>query len=374
MGAEQSLLAAAALPAPGFPAELQELHSFCLPLREDDALRKRRVRPGYDTMTNISTEEWIRTLRIIQKAVDGNPTLPLDWFKKRPIGSYLPIPQVIKPTPRHFLFASTAAIVLDQECSSCAAGISPSDPGPKRTAPYDHAWEAIKAVIEHMLLVDYGFGSRPLEFRKRGYNEDEWTKKIMPDFMATCRHISEFAAQCRTGVFPSHRACKEQLALSVLPNWSAQCYSDVALMCHWFHTRRREISLTEYTRGLTGYTGVVQEMIREIPKTGPGRLKRKLYVDIHIAIPKYVRIWRGCCAKQVVQAALYLASQHDISIDYPDHVSHWRSRTKCMCMNCLEDGNTQQASWRATADLHVAPPSYREAMAQSYGKLGGTDI
>jgi hypothetical protein len=37
---------------------------------------------------------------------------------------------------------------------------------------------------------------------------------------------------------------------------------------------------------MAGYTGVMQELIDELPIRGPDRLLRKLSVDVHVLIPE----------------------------------------------------------------------------------------
>lgn len=380
MGAKQSV-PALQLPAIGIPEELLELHFLCLPMREghEQALRKRPVRrlgPGYDTMINISTQDWIQMLRIIQKAVNRNPTLSLDWFKRKPfISNLLPDVFLRVPPPRHFLFASTAAVLLDQIWTSASGNAaqhkrgnasSRSDPGYGLHGPYRFIHGVFKIVVEHMLLVDYGFGPHPLKLSDLSYIKDCQLNIVLPQFFAFCRELGEFAEKCRAGPFPSQQVCKDYLHPFALPIWSAQCYANAALMCHWFYTRRQDINLTQYTRGLTGYTGVIPEMIRELPITGPGRLRRKLLFDIYVAIPEYVDHSRGgCCSEQLIQAAQRLAFQYGILPEEPDRPSgpsgvlhHTR------CAKCVDVLNVQSAGGPVGVEGGIAPPSYKEAMGE----------
>ncbi|KAG7284718.1 hypothetical protein NEMBOFW57_009327 [Staphylotrichum longicolle] len=56
-------------------------------------------------------------------------------------------------------------------------------------------------------------------------------------------------------------------------------------MFYYFHTRRKPISDLARKEGHTEYTGILQEMIAEVPTRGTDRLQRKLSLDVNWFIP-----------------------------------------------------------------------------------------
>ena len=60
-------------------------------------------------------------------------------------------------------------------------------------------------------------------------------------------------------------------------------------MLYYYDTHRKPPSPVDYDNGMTGYFGVLQELISEVPFRGTCRLQRKLSVDINELIPKTVK-------------------------------------------------------------------------------------
>ena len=61
------------------------------------------------------------------------------------------------------------------------------------------------------------------------------------------------------------------------------------LLVYYYHSRRTPVNAGARGHGWTGYTGVLQEMILEVPTRGNDRLERKLSLDIHYFIPTLVK-------------------------------------------------------------------------------------
>lgn len=60
-------------------------------------------------------------------------------------------------------------------------------------------------------------------------------------------------------------------------------------MIYYYRLHRQPVDAEDHKEGWIGYTGVLQEMIAEIPARGRDRLERKLSLDAHLLIPRFVR-------------------------------------------------------------------------------------
>jgi hypothetical protein len=60
-------------------------------------------------------------------------------------------------------------------------------------------------------------------------------------------------------------------------------------MIYYYRLHRKPVGAEDEKEGRTGYTGVLQEMIAEVPTRGTDRLERKLSLDAHLLIPRFVR-------------------------------------------------------------------------------------
>jgi hypothetical protein len=84
--------------------------------------------------------------------------------------------------------------------------------------------------------------------------------------------------------------------------------SDFTIMRYYYYTHRRSIDVVDYENGMAGYTGIIQELISEIPSRGSDRLQRKLSVDVNELMPKVVR--DPGIRQRMVTAAEGIAAQH----------------------------------------------------------------
>ncbi|KAJ4401667.1 hypothetical protein N0V82_010849 [Gnomoniopsis sp. IMI 355080] len=219
---------------PGIPAEFQELHALCEPAQDPEQaahlalpFRLPKAATLEDAMTVVgglllnNNQDWIRDLEKIQKVLDNSTTFSLDWFKhnkERPHSA----PYVA--TPRYFYLVSMAAIFFDQECSSnrtleAASFVKPLPPQIpvrgfwKPRPPHRYVGYGILPLFEHMLLVDYGFGSQPLEFRKWDRYKHEMRlsarldnrvirRILVPEIYTFCQGLVELVNHWRTEAFP----------------------------------------------------------------------------------------------------------------------------------------------------------------------------
>lgn len=341
---------------PELELELQDIHKLCLPKRDEafntNALRPER--PEYATLVSTELKQrWIRSLRTIQGAV----------FKKLDLPPY----GFVFPTGCLFLI-STATILFDQECSSAVVSdprplppLGPHELLPRPAAKYLYK---LQPLFEHMFLVDYGFGEHPFEGAPIFFKDST----TLPDFLCFGRLIAEFAYACGNDSITKPYLVKasQQISQSSFYWRSDQRFADIAIMAYWLYTRRREISPSEYKVGLTGYTGVLQEMVSEIPEKGAGRLRRKLSVDVNELIPRYAS---GYLRELLIGAARDLAAQHGLSL-----TTSWEKKGRVIPGPCSRStqvdldgssrhlGNHESRPRSLSPRKATPPPSYEEAM------------
>lgn len=335
--------------------ELQDIHEICLPKRDEkfNTNTLRPERPEYATLMRTELNQgWIRSLRTIQGAV----------FKK------LDVPPYGWVFPNGYMFLiSTATILFDQECSSAVVSdprtlpsLGPHELLPRPAAKYDYE---LRPLFEHMFLVDYGFGEHP--FKGASIFFEGFT--TLPDFLCFGRLVAEFAYDCRNDSItkPYLLKASRQISRSSYRR-SEQSFADIARMAYWLYTRRREISPSEYEVGMTGYTGVLQEMVSEIPEKGAGRLRRKLSVDVNELIPHFASGYRK---ELLLGAARDLAAQHGLSLTtslekeggvIPGPCS--RSTHVDLDGGSRHLGNHESRPRSLSPRQMTPPPSYEEAM------------
>ncbi|POS74885.1 hypothetical protein DHEL01_v206729 [Diaporthe helianthi] len=334
--------------------ELQEIHKLCLPERDErfNTNTLRPERPEYATLMRTGLNQgWIRSLLTIQGAI----------FKKYDVPPY----GWVFPNGPLFLIA-TAAILFDQECSSAVVSdprtlppLGPHELRPGHVPKYDYE---LKPLFEHMLLVDYGFGEHP--FKGASIFFEDFT---LQDFLCLGRLAAEFAYDCGNDSITKPyllKVCKQMSRSSY--KRSDRCFADIATMAYWLYTRRREISPSEYNVGLTGYTGVLQEMVSELPEKGAGRLRRKLSVDVNELIPHFVS---GYLREPLIGAARALAAQYGLSLttSLENEGGLIPGQASCSKYFDLDGssrhlGNHESRRKSLSAREVTPPPSYEEAM------------
>lgn len=215
-----------------------------------------------------------------------------------------------------------------------------------------------------MFLVDYGFGEHPFEGAPIFFKDST----TLPDFLCFGRLIAEFAYACGNDSITKPYLVKasQQISQSSFYWRTDQRFADIAIMAYWLYTRRREISPSEYKVGLTGYTGVLQEMVSEIPEKGAGRLRRKLSVDVNELIPRYAS---GYLRELLIGAARDLAAQHGLSL-----TTSWEKEGRVIPGPCSRStqvdldgssrhlGNHESRPRYSSPRKATPPPSYEETM------------
>lgn len=283
------------------------------------------------------------------------------------------------------IITGLTAILFDQECSSDAnrsrCSIPMIDPAPWSSLvapPLSFlSWSGqsgarmLASLIEHMLLIDYGLGERPL--RALGA-ETTWMTNYMTRVVCHefCRRLTKLADDCSRGkdIWYCRLAWMDEFIQSYEDNSSANDdFSDVALMFYFFWTRRHAISKDEYVRGLTGYNGILDEITSEIASVGTDRLTRKLSVDVNKLIPRYVqdeeiRIEMIAVAKRtaaeyrVFWRAPVLAFEH-----LTGEAVHNVGRTRRHFIT-TQSSNSARSYDTAVEREPTPPPSYEEAIGR----------
>lgn len=199
----------------------------------------------------------------------------------------------------------------------------------------------LPSLLEHMLLVDYGIGEHPLRLPWYGRARSS-RRKWRPALYRLSEMLSTHALACEQPIVPvptTWESRNECIHFAKLRRCGD--LADVALMLHYFHTHRREITRAAWDAGLTGYTGVIAEMVAEIPAMGPDRLLRKLSVDVTEMIPRHVRDY-GRRAR-MTDVAYSIAREHGIlHLLKPDEVA--------------APGVTRTVSWTTLPPYN--PPKY----------------
>jgi len=90
---------------------------------------------------------------------------------------------------------------------------------------------------------------------------------------------------------------------------------DAATMLYYFYSRSKLVSATAQWQGYTGYTGILQEMIAEVPTRGIDRLQRKLSLDFNWFIPEFVGWGHRNEMRSIAQK---LANQYGLQLTLPD--------------------------------------------------------
>lgn len=281
--------------------ELQRLNQICLP-RWDKRIKTftlRPERPEYAIlMQEPPSEKWIRVLRHFRrvKCCAHNQKL-------RNIGEELPVCRFLDKMGRFdfsfqnltLSFQFAAAILFDQQCSGSARNLEEPYVPMKEEAKFDrlirrfycrHGYymrKIIPRLFEHMLLIDYGIDQADDLNLDTSFTWRKWPKRVLLDFDDLCSGLIEWA-QC----FPVRFCHRFKDCLDGL-NPDHFDFSDVAIMLYYYNTHRKPLNPVDYRKGMTGYFGVLQELISEVPLRGTDRLQRKLSVDINELIPKTVK-------------------------------------------------------------------------------------
>ena len=177
---------------------------------------------------------------------------------------------------------------------------------------------ACEYIFELMLLIDYGFPAYPL--RESWHLSDRYFLDVAwPNFETFSSFLTATAWHWRQGQAVPARKAWDQIAriveswhligFDVLPVW------DIAIMLYYYYSHRNPVDAEDHEQGWTGYTGVLQEMIAEVPTRGIDRLERKLSLDVHFLIPQFVKNRER--RTQMMSISQDLASQHGCRVAFP---------------------------------------------------------
>lgn len=225
----------------------------------------------------------------------------------------------------------------------------------------------VASLIEHMLLIDYGIAERPLRSLSP---EPIWMTNYMTRVVCHgfCKRLIAFVNDCRDRREIQYRrlAWMDELIQSYADASSADDdFSDVGLMFYLFWTRRRDITKEQYNRGLTGYNGVLDEMVSEIPVVGTDRLTRKLSVDVNKLIPRYIKDKNSRAA--MIATAQNLATTYGLNLRAPEYAFAGLTRPSTPTARTVGWGVISgQRSIRNNRTVtfernQTPPPSYSEA-------------
>jgi hypothetical protein len=161
-----------------------------------------------------------------------------------------------------------------------------------------------------MLLVDYGFPAYPIRGPRRSprfcFRPAWWT------FNEFASLLVETARRWQQGHVPDSKTwniLQVGLSTGLFRPW------DLATLLYYYASRRTSVTLEEFKNGWTGYTGVLQEMIDEVPTRGTRRLAAKLSLDVKSLIPRYVRDPEK--RDLIFSKARDIAKRHGIPLEVP---------------------------------------------------------
>jgi len=316
--------------------DLQRLSQLCLPSWDNriKTLALRPERPEYAILTvHPQDTKWVQVLEYLERDIcyrlHGLTTL----YPKPSVGRYLDTLgylHTLAPNLRSSLQA-IAAILYDQECSGYVRDLEmpriekaserePTTsfrqfyPSPKKLFRFGK--RLLGRLFEHMLLVDYGIDQADISGIGLAYI---WAEEHQ-EFNDFCRALVDCAQSCKQA---SSTLCQfDTLAKRLMDLNSSESsryyrfdFSDLAIMLYYYDTHRRPLEPTSYNKGMTGYFGVLQELISEVPLRGTHRLQRKLSVDVNELIPMVVNCpWQR---KRMISIAEDIAAQYSLCLYRP---------------------------------------------------------
>lgn len=150
---------------------------------------------------------------------------------------------------------------------------------------------ALRGLFELMLVIDYGFPAHPIrgpmaiprDWFLRAWFELERFSDFLVGIARRWRWRQGLPNDKSWGLIARTAMGWAHIIGLAIPVW------DVATMMYYYHLHRKPVDAKNHQKGWIGYTGVLQEMIAEVPTRGTDRLERKLSLDAHILIPRPVR-------------------------------------------------------------------------------------
>jgi hypothetical protein len=314
--------------------DLQRLSQLCLPCWDNriKTLALRPERPEYAIFTaHPQDTKWVQVLKYLERDICYRLQRFTTLYQKPSVGLYLDTLgylHTLTPKLRSSLQA-IAVILYDQECSGYVRDLqmpriekaSEREPitsfrqfYPSPDKMFCFGNRLLRPLFEHMLLVDYGIHQADMSGIGLAYI---WAKEHQ-EFNDFCRALVDCAQSCKQA---SSTLCqfdtlaKRLIDLNSYSLYSRFDFSDLAIMLYYYDTHRRPLEPTSYKKGVTGYFGVLQELISEVPLRGTNRLQRKLSVDVNELIPKVVKDpWQR---KRMIYIAEDIAAQYNLCLYRP---------------------------------------------------------
>jgi hypothetical protein len=311
--------------------DLQRLNQLCLSCWDSRAktLALRPERPEYAILTSRPPDtKWVQVLQYLERDICSRLQSFTNPYQTPSVGLYLDTLgylNTVTPDIRLSLQA-IAAILYDQECSGCVRDLEkPRTEKISETeritllrqcypSPYKIfrlAGLLLMSILEHMLLVDYGVDQADTSRIGPRYI---WAKEYQ-EFNDFCRALVDCAQYCKQG---SSTRCQFSTLAKRLTDLNSSFlgsqfdFSDLAIMLYYYDTHRRPLEPTSYKEGMTGYFGVLQELISEAPLKGTNRLQRKLSVDVNEFIPIVVKTpWQR---KRMISIAEDIAAKYGLCL------------------------------------------------------------
>jgi hypothetical protein len=259
--------------------------------------------------------KWIHVLRLMQAAIshrqgDSSVSGFLNEVRTRYKRRFFALENPYR------VLQAVATVLYDQECSGEDPNAQAVEPEFEDAVPGDKTLELaaiLRFIFPFMLSIDYGLGTDPMPIPPWTINW-VWWRHVWPSLHGFSKFFTKFVARWRRGQVLDWKGrgyLNERFA-----TFESYSVEDMALLLYYYHTSRREVDPDDFARGVTGYTGVVQKMIEEIPSRGTDRLARKLSADVNRLIPKFVQ--DADLRRRILPIAEGLAARHNIPLHAPE--------------------------------------------------------
>jgi hypothetical protein len=133
---------------------------------------------------------------------------------------------------------------------------------------------------------------------------------LWPAVNGFCEYLTKFVGYCKQDQLSAEEGWDYlSLRLQVFQTYDP---ADLALMLYYYHTHRQPLHRADYEKGMTGYTGILNELVAEVPTRGTERLLRKLSVDVNELIPRVIN--EPGDRQRMILIAEDIAAQHGICL------------------------------------------------------------
>ena len=166
--------------------------------------------------------------------------------------------------------------------------------------------DRLPRLFELMLVVDYGFPPFPI------HASLAWS-----ELEGFCGFLVATAWRWRQRqALPGSKEWDHISVAAFVWSFDEVSVWDAVTMLYYYQSHSKPVTAEDREQGRTGYTGVLEEMIAEVPTRGKDRLERKLSLDAHLLIPRYVRDWK--LRTQMILIVQDLAARHGCQLAPPE--------------------------------------------------------